>query len=811
MKVSYNWIKELSGADVSPERMGEILTETGLEVEGIERVQSIPGGLEGVVIGQVKSCEKHPDADRLKVTTVDISTGEDLQIVCGAPNVAAGQKVLVATVGSTLYPKPNEPFKIKKSKIRGVESIGMICAEDELGLGTSHDGILVLPEDATVGEAAARFFQLEDDYQLEIGLTPNRSDALGHIGVARDLIAYLNIHEQAELQLNWPEFPTIKATNSDHQISVEIEAPKDCLRYIGMVVRGIQVAESPEWMKQKLVAIGLNPINNVVDCTNYVMRELGTPLHAFDLKAVKEGILVRHAKEGEELITLDGEKRSLDQRNLMITNGKESLAIAGVLGGEASGVKDDTTDLFLESAYFDAVSVRKTAKMHGLNTDASFRYERGVDPELTLKAMQRLLALIIETAGGEASGELMDVHPGQLKAHELSFSPLRARKLMGCDISESEMEQILKQLDIEVLDQANEQWKLRVPQYRVDVTREVDVVEEILRIYGFNRVPIPSKLNSSIQHRPKLDQEKIKIEVSNLLNYSGLSEVLNNSLYASERTSLLASPKSSLGEVVSLLNPLSQDLDSMRQSLLGGILDTIVYNQNRQHPNLKLFEFGKIYGLSEGSYQENERLIIALSGKKLSEQWNHTPSDVNYYSLKGIVHKLLDRLGIIGHLKEADLDCASFSDGVDLYILKNKIGSMGWVNRKVLKAYGVKQEVFVADLDWDAVLDSLKLKKVQFKELPKSFEMRRDYSLLLDEKVSYANIRELAGKVDRSILKEMSLFDVYEGDKLEKGKKSYAVAFYFQDAEKTLKDARVDQIMEQIRGKLEKELGAELR
>lgn len=811
MKISYNWLKNYVQTDKSPEEIARILTETGLEVDGIEKIEAVRGGLSGVVVGEVLTCEKHPDADKLKVTTVSVGTGEHLQIVCGAPNVAAGQKVIVATVGCTLYPKPEEAFKIKLSKIRGVESQGMLCAEDELGLGESHAGILVLDATTPVGLPAAAYFELEDDYQIEIGLTPNRADAMGHLGVARDLVAYLNLHEQANLRVLLPEVKPLVATSQRLPVSIAIEEPALCPRYVGVSLQNVEVKPSPAWLQKRLRAVGLSPINNVVDCTNFVMRELGTPLHAFDAEKLNGKIVVRTAQKGDKFVTLDGTERTLDESNLMISNGTENLAIAGVLGGLESGISDSTKHVFIESAYFQPVSVRKTAKMHGLNTDASFRYERGVDPTLTRFALERVANLIQQVAGGEVAMDVTDCYPLPFEKVVVDFRVARCNVIIGTEISEQEIEQILTSLDIQLVEKQSGTWRLEIPPYRVDVQREIDVIEEVLRIYGFNRVPLPEKLNTTLSFSSKPDPEKVQAAIMEMLVGKGFVETLNNSLTTAAYVDKLGGTAFLAEHQVEMLNPLSQELNVMRQTLLFSALEVVAHNQNRQNPDVKLVEFGKVYAKVDGVYRENKRVLLTLAGRKATEQWNSSNDKVNYFSLKGVVYSILQRLGLTSMVQEEALENSLLADGVQLRVLKGAIGQMGWVSPKMRKHFGIKQDVFVADLDWDALLSSLKLNKVLYKELPKTFEVRRDFSLLLDEKVTFAAIQSEAKKADKKLLKHVGLFDVYEGDKLESGKKSYAVSFHFQDAENTLKDEQVDAIMQKIRTNLEQNLAAQLR
>ncbi len=810
MKVSYNWLKQYVDTDLSPEEMGKILTDTGLEVEGITKIEAVKGGLEGVFIGEVLTCEKHPDADRLKVTTVSIGE-EPLQIVCGAPNVAAGEKVIVATVGCTLHPTPEEDFKIKKSKIRGVESFGMLCAEDELGLGESHDGILLLESNAEVGSPAASYFGLEDDYEIEIGLTPNRSDALGHIGVARDLVAFLNVHQDKSLSLNLPDVSAFKIENNELPITVEVNDADLCPRYMGTSIKSVKVGASPAWLQKRLRSIGLSPINNIVDVTNFVMHELGTPLHAFDAAKLNGKIVVKKANDGDTFTTLDEVERPLGADQLMITNGSDHLCIAGVFGGDDSGISNETTDVFLESAYFNAVSVRKTAKAHGLNTDSSFRYERGVDPNMTDYALKRAALLIQEVAGGTIAMDVVDTNPKPVENVTVAFSYDRCNRLIGTEIPIDTVNTILKELDIKILSEENGVAQLEIPAYRVDVTREADVVEEVLRIFGFNNVPVPDKLNTSLPLFTKPNVEKLQTTVSEMLVGMGCIETMNNSLTKAEYAEKLGGEVVKSSRNVEMLNPLSQDLNVMRQSLVYNALETVQHNQNRQNPDLKLFEFGKVYHKYDDGYSENRRLIIALTGKREAENWNSNGDITSFFTIKGTARALFERVGLLGMLKESPLKNSLLQDGVQLSILKRKVGEIGWITPALKKYFGIKQDVFIADIDWDVVIDSLKMVKVKYTELPKTFAVRRDFSLLIDQKVTFAEIEQIASASDRKILKEVGLFDVYEGKNLEAGKKSYAVSFKFQDAEKTLKDKQVDAVMDKIRGQLESKLGAQLR
>jgi len=808
MKVSYNWLKQYINTNLSPTEMSEILTDTGLEVESCEKIEAVKGGLEGVFVGEVLTCEKHHGAEKLNVTTVNIGSGEPLQIVCGAHNVAAGQKVLVATIGCTLFPNPEEPFKIKAAKIRGVESFGMICAEDELGLGQSHEGILVLPQESEVGMSAAKYFDLEDDFGIEIGLTPNRADAMGHIGVARDLAAYLSVHKN-KIEISWPSVDDFKVTGNQ-KVNITVVDTKACPKYTGTTITGVKIQASPVWLQKRLRSAGLSPINNVVDATNFVMMELGTPLHAFDLKKVGSDIVVKRATEGQKFRTLDGVERILSAEDQMITNGKENLCMAGVLGGIDSGINNDSTDVFLESAYFEPVVTRKMARRHGLNTDASFRFERGVDPELTLFALKRTALLIKEIAGGEIAMEPLEVAGKKIEHQPIQFSYQRCIDLIGTDILPSTIDAILDALEIKIVEKSEDLLTLQVPAYRVDVTREADVVEEVLRIYGFNSVPLPEKLNTSIPEFEKPNVEHWKNSISEILVGMGFSEMLNNSLTSSKYVEKLGGKVLSAERNVEMLNPLSQELNVMRQSMLFSALEVVEYNQNRQSPDLKLFEFGKTYHKYE-TYSENQRLSLIITGRKEQDSWNASKDKQNFYSIKGVVEALVKRLGLTNLMQYKSLKNSLLQDGAQVYILKQKIGEIGWVNKDLKKSFGLREDVFVADLDWDALFASLKLSKTVYKELPKTFATRRDFSLLVDTKVNFADIEEVASNCDKKILRSIGLFDVYEGENLAADKKSYAVSFTFQDDTQTLKDQQVDQVMEKIRMALETKLGAELR
>jgi phenylalanyl-tRNA synthetase beta chain len=810
MKISFNWLKNYVSIDLQIDEISKILTDTGLEVESVEKMEAVQGGLEGVVIGKVLTCEKHPDADKLKVTTVDIGT-EILQIVCGASNVAAGQKVVVATVGCTLYPKPDEAFKIKAAKIRGVESFGMLCAEDELGLGTSHEGILVLPDHIETGSAAASYFDLEDDFQIEIGLTPNRSDAMGHIGVARDLVAYFNFHQGKNASIVWPEIAPLKAENTNLPIEIAVEDTANCDHYCGVTIANVKVQASPEWLQKRLRSVGLSPINNVVDVTNFVMRELGSPLHAFDVAKLNGKIVVKRANEGQVFKTLDGVERTLKGDELMITNGTENLCIAGVFGGADSGINEQTQNVFLESAVFNAVSVRKTAKSHGLNTDASFRFERGVDPELTLYALRRAALLIKEIAGGEIAMDENDLLINPVSKRVITVNLNKINRLIGSEIPKVAVVQILENLDFKILNSTQLDLEIEIPSYRTDVHREADVTEEILRIYGFNLVPIPEKWNISLPISEEINADKLQATIAEFLVGKGFNEALNNSLTKRIYVEKLGGETLNTEHQVEMLNPLSQDLNVMRQTLLFGLMENIQHNQNRQHPNVKLFEYGKTYFKYASGFNEQNTISFVLTGLKSEESWNNATDAVSYYTLKGIITSLLNRLGLTSNIQEKALESDLFQDAEKIEIFKKSIVEIGIVSTKIQKYFDIKNPVYFASINFDVLLDTLKTVKIKFKDLPKAFAIRRDFSLLVNKETKFSELETAARKSEKKLLQSVNLFDVYEGDKLEAGKKSYALSFILQDGDRTLNDQEIDKAMEQIRLGIEKETGAVLR
>ena len=805
MKISYKWLKEFIKTDLPVDKISDILTQTGLEVEGVNKIEAIKGGLEGVIIGEVITCEKHPDADRLKITTVDIGH-EKLQIVCGAPNVKAGQKVPVATVGCILYPNPEEAFKIKKSKIRGVESFGMICAEDELGIGKGHDGIMVLEPSISIGTKASEYFKLESDYQIEIGLTPNRADAMSHLGVARDLKAYLNFHEKLNLQIQLPKQNAVSCTKTSLEVSIEVENSELCPSYLGTTICNVNVEESPDWLKNKLITIGLNPINNIVDITNYVMHELGTPLHAFDADSLNGKIVVKNASDGQEFITLDDATHKLKKNHLMITNGKQNLCIAGVFGGKKSGITKDTKNIFLECASFDPTSIRKTAKDLGLNTDASFRFERGIDASNLKRSITRAINLIEELSGGKISMPIKEVGKKIDAFKKVYFNPTKACELIGNNLEINSIKDILIQLDFVVKSTDKETWELLVPTYRVDVNRQADIVEEVLRIYGFNNVLLPEKLNSSISPSLKPNIEKLKFNISSLLVSRSFYEVMNNSLTKSKYMKYFDDEN----EFVKILNPLSKDLAVMRRSMIFGILENLEYNFNRQQQQLKLFEFGKVYH-KKNTFIENNKLFVAISGKEASNHWKLKNESPDFYLLKGISEAIFNKLGLLKFLEYKKTEDDHFEFCFELLIHKKSIGKIGAISKKLCADFNLKNEVFIADLNWDSILTKLNLNSIKYQELPKTFSVRRDLSLLLNQEVEFSQIERIAKSCEKKHLKKVMLFDVYQGKNMEKGKKSYSISFILQNDKETMKDSQIESIMNKIQTTLVKQLNASLR
>ena len=804
MKISYNWLKQFLNIDWEAEKIGELLTNIGLEVEGITIFESVKGGLKGVVVGEILKCEPHPNADRLKVTSVDIGDGDPLQIVCGAPNVARGQKVAVAVLGTILYGN-EDSFKIKKAKIRGVESFGMICAKDELGLGENHcDGIMILKKTLPVGTPVSNVFNVETDEIFEIGLTPNRADAMSHYGVARDLRAAL-IQKGFIAELVVPNVDDFTC-DDDEKIEIIVEAQNSVPRYAGVVIKGVEIAESPDWMQKRLRAIGLTPINNLVDVTNYVLHELGQPLHAFDLDKIQgDRIVLKTLLKDTKFITLDGVERSLDIQDLMVCDGDSNpICIAGVFGGKDSGISENTRNIFLESAYFDSISVRRSAKRHGLNTDASFRFERGIDIEMVTYALKRAALLIQQIAGGTI-GKIIDIYNNSIKPFEISLSFPQIDRLIGEKIPRPTIENILKSLDICIKNIEKDTMYLSVPSYRVDVQRAVDVIEEILRIYGYNKIEFSDKLNISIINTSN-EHHKIENKISNYLVGRGFYEMMANSLTKSTYLQ-----ENNDREKVFILNPLSSDLLMMRQSLLFGGLESIAYNINRKNKNLQLFEFGNTYQKFEGKYEQKKCLALFASGNYIENSWYAENKKYDFFYLKAIVLSLMQKMGI-EDITTKSTGNQIFAEAIALYVGKIKLAELGVIASDILKIFDIVQPVFYADLNWEEILKfSSNKKKIIVKPLPKYPEVHRDLALLIDNTVTFENLYKLAFQTERKFLKKVDLFDVYQGENLPKGKKSYALSFVLQDESKTLKDAQIDEIMFKLQQSFEKHIGAILR
>ena len=808
MKISYNWLKQFLQIDWEAEKTGELLTDLGLEVEGIEKVESIKGSLQGVVVGEVLTCDKHPNADKLSVTTVNLGGEEPVQIVCGAPNVAAGQKVPVATVGTMLYDEKGEGFKIKKGKIRGEVSLGMICAEDELGLGKGHDGIMILDESLTPGTPCADVFNIETDYVFEIGLTPNRADAMSHFGTARDLRAGL-IQQGTNLELISPSVSAFHVDERTLKVDIEVENKELVPRYCGITITDVEVKESPEWIQNRLKAIGLTPKNNVVDITNYVLHELGQPLHAFDVSKIRGNkVVVKTLEEGTKFTTLDEVERELSAEDIMICDADDNpLCIGGVFGGLNSGVTENTTTVFLESAYFNPVSVRKTAKRHGLNTDASFRFERGIDINVTKYALKRAALLIEEYAGGKMSSDVLDFYPEKIEDFQVFLAYDNVYRLIGQEIPKETIKNILASLEIKINSETAGGLGLTIPSYRVDVQREADIIEEILRVYGYNNIEFSHKLNTSISFD---NDVAVKVEnvVANQLAALGFNETMANSLTKADY--LAFSENLNEAHNVEMLNPLSNDLKVMRQSLLFSGLESVAYNINRKQASLKFFEFGKTYHKFENGYQEDKHLTLFVTGNRAKESWKLANQASGFFYLKGIVTNLLGRLGI-SNLKTTPVKNDVFSEGITLSLGKTKLVELGVVKRVILKGFSIKQEVLFADFNWQNILNLVGKKNIKVADLPKFPAVKRDFALLLDTSVAFKEIYNLAFQSERKLLKEVDLFDVYEGDKLPEGKKSYAVSFVLQDENKTLADKQIDKIMQKLQQTFEKNLNAVLR
>ncbi len=820
MNISYKWLKEYVDFDLTAQQVADALTSTGLEVDALEEVQSIKGGLKGLYVGKVLTCEAHPNSDHLHVTTVDLGKGEPSQIVCGAPNVAAGQKVIVADLGCVLYDGDKE-FVIKKSKLRGVESNGMICAEDEIGVGTSHDGIIVLPEDAVVGTPAAEYYNLESDWLIEVDITANRADGLSHWGVARDLYAWLKSNGY-ETKMHRPDCSKFTVDNHDLPIEVKIENTEACKRYACVSISDCEVKESPDWLKNKLNTIGLRPINNIVDITNYVMMAYGQPLHTFDADMVKgHQIVVKTMPEGTPFQTLDGEEHKLSDRDLAICNAEDPMCIAGVFGGKGSGTYETTKNVVLESAYFHPTWIRKSARRHGLSTDASFRFERGVDPNGTIYALQQAAILCKELAGGKVSMEIVDVYPEKMENAVVDLSYQYVHGLVGKDIPTDKIKAICESLEMKVLEETAEGLKLEIPAYRVDVTRPCDVVEDILRIYGYNNVEIPTQLKGSLVIKGDEDQKhKLANIVSEQLVGEGFNEILNNSLtkgaYYEGRNAYAAE------NCVKIMNPLSTDLNVMRQTLLFGGLESVQHNVNRKRANLRFFEFGNVYTFDPEkanlddpmqAYKEQYHAALWLTGKRVEGSWAHTNEESSFYELSAYVENILRRIGVKpGMIVRKKSENDIFSAGLTI---ENRGGKklieMGIITKKLLKQFGLDAPVFYAELNWTALMKVIKKNEVLYTEVPKFPAVSRDLALLVDNSVEFAQIEQIARATEKKLLKKVELFDVYEGDKLPAGKKSYAVNFILQDEEKTMGDKQIEAIMNKLIAQLKKQLNAELR
>lgn len=820
MNISYNWLKEYVNFDLTPEEVAAALTSIGLETGSVEEVQTIKGGLEGIVIGEVLTCEPHPNSDHMHVTTVNLGQGEPVQIVCGAPNVAAGQKVVVATLGTKLY-DGEECFTIKKSKLRGIESNGMICAEDEIGIGTSHDGIIVLPQDAVPGTPAKDYYNVKSDYVLEVDITPNHADACSHYGVARDFYAYL-IQNGKQATLQRPSIDSFKVDNHDMDIAIEVENTQACPRYAGVAIKGVKVKESPEWLQNKLRTIGLRPINNIVDITNYILHAYGQPLHCFDADKIKGGkIVVKTVPEGTKFVTLDEVERTLSDKDLMICNAEEPMCIAGVFGGLDSGTTEQTVDVFLESAYFNPTWVRKTARRHGLSTDSSFRFERGIDPNGTIYALKEAALLVQELAGGTIASEIKDNYPQPIADFTVEVNYERMYALIGKEIPVDTIKRIVTNLEMKIAAETPEGMTLLVPPYRVDVQRECDVVEDILRIYGYNNVEIPTSLKSSLTTKGEVDNShKLQNLISEQLVGCGFNEILNNSLTAAKYYAELETYKNE--NLVYLMNPLSSDLNVMRQTLLFGGLESIRRNANRKNADLKFFEFGNCYYFHAekknpekvlAAYSEEYHLGLWLTGKRVSNSWAHADEDSSIYELKAYVLNIFTRLGLnFGTVVFGNLANDIYSTAISVHTRGGKLlATFGILTKKIQKAFDIDNEVYYAEINWKELMKAIKSSKVNFKELSKYPAVKRDLALLIDKKVQFAEIEKIAYETERKLLKAVELFDVYEGKNLEPGKKSYAVSFLLQDENATLNDKQIDKTMQKLVKNLEDKLEAKLR
>lgn len=820
MNISYNWLKDYLDFDLQPDEVAAALTSIGLETGGVEEVQTIKGGLEGLVIGEVLTCEEHPNSDHLHITTVNVGGAEPLQIVCGAPNVAAGQKVVVAVNGTKLY-DGDECFTIKRSKIRGIESNGMICAEDEIGIGTDHAGIIVLPADAVVGTPAKEYYNVKSDYVLEVDITPNRVDATSHFGVARDLAAYLKQNGKPA-NLKRPNVDAFKIDDETSAIEVVVENTEACLRYSGITIKGVTVKESPEWLQNRLKVIGLRPINNVVDVTNYILHGVGQPLHSFDADKVKGNkVVVRSAKEGSKFVTLDGVERTLTDRDLMICNVEEPMCIAGVFGGLDSGVTEQTKNVFLESATFHPTWIRKTARRFGLNTDASFRYERGLDPNQTVDVMKRAALLIQEVAGGTITGAIQDIYPAPVAPYRVELAYNKVNTLIGKVIPVETVKSILESLEMKIVSETAEGWVIDVPVYRIDVQRDVDVIEDILRIYGYNNVEFSDNVKSNLSYQTPTDRSyKLQNLISEQLCGCGFNEILNNSLTRSAYYDNLSTYP--VSHCVMLMNPLSADLNCMRQTLLFGGLESVEHNAKRKNGNIRFFEFGNCYdynidhkkeGETLAEFSEDYRLGLWVSGSRVDNNWAHPNEKSSVYELKAYVENILVRLGVnLQKVIFGNLANDIYSAGLSITTSSGRqLGTMGIVSPKICKELDIETDVYYAELSWTLLMKEIKKSKVTFSEISKFPAVKRDLALLLDKNVQFAEIEKIATESERKLLKNIALFDVYEGKNLPAGKKSYAVSFYLQDEGKTLNDKQIDAIMKKIQTNLEQKLGAQLR
>lgn len=809
MRISYNWLKQFIKIDWKSEEIAALLTDLGLEVEGVDKFESLKGGLEGIVVGHILTCEKHPDADKLKITTVDLGDGKaPVQIVCGAPNVAAGQKVPVATIGTKLYDKEGNSFEIKKGKIRGQESHGMICAEDELGLGESHDGILILNDELKPGTLGKDIFNIETDEVFEIGLTPNRADAMSHWGVARDLKAGL-IQTNINPELITPSVSSFRVDKRTLKIDIEVKDKELVPRYCGVTISGVTVKASPTWLQNKLKSIGLTPKNNIVDVTNYVMHELGQPTHAFDANKISGNkVIVKTVNQGTKFTTLDGVERVLDKEDVMICNAEKPMCIAGVFGGIESGVSESTQNIFLESAYFNPVSIRKTAKRHGLNTDASFRFERGIDPSITEYALKRAALLIQEVAGGEITSDITDVYPKKIEDFSVFVTFNKINKVIGEVLKKETIKTILTSLEIKINSITDSGLGLTIPSYRVDVKRDIDVIEEILRVYGYNSIGFNEKVSATISNSPRTEEYKIQNIISDQLCAQGFNEMMANSLTSPDYIKL--SEQLLENETVTIINPLSNELSVMRQSLLFSGLEAISFNINRRKTNLRLFEFGKTYHKVESGYDERKHLCLYLTGNKTAESWNTPTLKSDFFMMKGYIMTLLSRIGLDQKVNSLPTENDIFSEGLAFAIGRETIAEFGIVKKSILKYFDIKQEVIHANINW-AALQKYVSNKLKLNEISKFPEVRRDLALLVDKDVTFETIYKIAKQTDKALIKEISLFDVYEGNNLPENKKSYAVSFIMNDEKKTLEEKQIEKVMQKLQANFEKEVGATLR